>query len=405
MVSSFTLALTTTLCGLVQAQPPDIDPKAVNTAIDKGAEWLLSHFANGRISEERYAELVLLTLIHAGVPPQHPFLQDNVQRLLSRPLQNTYNVGLRSLLLEKVNRKFYQMSLAEIAQFFTESQCDNGQWAYAGRALKATPTVYAPVLTPSRKRLPPGSTQTADDGPAPGKELKLPPPIRGFSKSSGDNSNTQYAVLGLFAASRAAIIVPKATWSQIEKWFESRQNPDGGWGYNSAQVPGIGRVTTDTSSGAMTTAALTALVVAKFYQNENWRNAASVERGVEWLGRNFSVTTNPGGSQIWHYYYLYGLERVGAIAEVGEFGAHRWYKEGAEFLLKAQNPDGSWRAVPPGVQSLTDAVTDTCFAILFLRRATPDLKKPKDIATGVSRKDDGSSGVIEEKKDKPDGAK
>src|SRR5579862_9867572 len=40
---------------------------------------------------------------------------------------------------------------------------------------------------------------------------------------------------------------------------------------------------------------------------------------------------------------------------------------------------------PTGAQ---DQVTDTCFAILFLKRATPPLQKPKDIATGVAKRNE-----------------
>ncbi len=365
---------------------PDIDQKAVDAAIEKGVGFLLKKYSNNRISEPRYHELVLLTLIHAGLRADHPIITETFNKMLSRNLQETYNVGLRALLLEKVNRKQYQPSLAEIASFFAENQCDNGQWAYQARGRKPLPTAYAPVITVARKKpLPTGSTQTADDGPPPGKELRLPPPVRMPKTKSGDNSNSQYAILGLFAASRAAVVVPRETWIDAEKWFESRQNADGGWGYANAEVPGVGRVTTDASSGSMTTAALTALIVSKFYLGKEWKKDASVQKGIEWLGRFFQVNVNPGGPPLWSYYYLYGLERVGTISGLAEFGGHRWYKEGADFLIRAQAPDGSWKS-PGGAEILTDEVTDTCFAILFLKRATPPLKKPKDIATGDSKK-------------------
>lgn len=363
---------------------PEVDPKAVNAAIDKGLRWLLTRYPNNRIPEQKYAELVLLTLVHAGLPAEHPMLRENFQKVLDRPLNDTYNAGLRALLLEKVNRKFYQTSLAEIAMFFAENQCDNGQWNYNGRNRKLSPTVYAPVPTSTKKKPVTGMTQTdPNEGPPPGKEFKLNPPVKGTVKKSGDNSNAQYAILALFAASRANVLVPKSTWQDAEKWFESRQNGDGGWGYANVDVPGVGIVTTDASSGSMTTAGLTALIVTKFYLGKDWKTEASVVKGLEWLGRNFAVNQNPGGPLLWHYYYLYGLERVGTISGLAEFGGHRWYKEGAEYLIRLQDVDGSWKSAAPQ-QGLTDQVTDTCFAILFLKRATPPLQKPKDIATGVN---------------------
>ena len=38
----------------------------------------------------------------------------------------------------------------------------------------------------------------------------------------------------------------------------------------------------------------------------------------------------------------------------------RWYLEGAELLMAQQNQDGAWASVE-----------DTCFAILFLKKAAP----------------------------------
>jgi len=55
-------------------------------------------------------------------------------------------------------------------------------------------------------------------------------------------------------------------------------------------------------------------------------------------------------------------------------GSHEWYVEGARFLLNAQRLDGSWLATNTTYLSPT---WDTCFAILFLRRAT----RPLDVAS------------------------
>jgi hypothetical protein len=59
---------------------------------------------------------------------------------------------------------------------------------------------------------------------------------------------------------------------------------------------------------------------------------------------------------------LYGTETM---------GRHEWYAEGAAYLLKEQQVDGSWKP-----KDGTGAV-DTCFAILFLKRATVTLDKEK----------------------------
>jgi hypothetical protein len=97
-----------------------------------------------------------------------------------------------------------------------------------------------------------------------------------------------------------------------------------------------------------------------------------VAEGLAWLAKNFTVSKNPGkdGGGEWHYYYLYALERVGMLCETERIGSHPWYSTGAKFILDAQQPDGSWKAGE-------EAAWDTCFAILFLKRAT----RPVDVAS------------------------
>jgi hypothetical protein len=58
-------------------------------------------------------------------------------------------------------------------------------------------------------------------------------------------------------------------------------------------------------------------------------------------------------------------------------GKHDWYEEGAQHLLGAQSGDGSWSA---GGES---ALVNTCFALLFLKRATtPIVQIPEQAYTG-----------------------
>ena len=46
-----------------------------------------------------------------------------------------------------------------------------------------------------------------------------------------DNSNAQFAILGLHSAASAGIKIPRESWERVEKHFLETQNPDGGWGY------------------------------------------------------------------------------------------------------------------------------------------------------------------------------
>ncbi len=94
----------------------------------------------------------------------------------------------------------------------------------------------------------------------------------------------------------------------------------------------------------------------------------ALERGVEWLHLHWTVAKNPaaggGGGSRWHPYYLYGLERVGAFLRASYLGPHDWYWDGSIRLLDSQGNDGQWAT------AYGEDVPNTCFALLFLERAT-----------------------------------
>ena len=89
---------------------------------------------------------------------------------------------------------------------------------------------------------------------------------------------------------------------------------------------------------------------------------------------------NDRGPKRQHFYYLYALERAGILYGTEHFGGRAWYAEGAKFLLETQKPDGSWRE--SDYAGVAPETWDTCFAILFLRRATKPLI---DVATVEKR--------------------
>jgi hypothetical protein len=97
------------------------------------------------------------------------------------------------------------------------------------------------------------------------------------------------------------------------------------------------------------------------------------ESAIDWLGRHFDAQKNPvpWGSDAeekrWYTYYLYGVERVGSLFARTQIGAHDWYWEGARALVVKQGKEGQW-ASPYG-----EAQPNTCFALLFLERATAAL--------------------------------
>ena len=117
----------------------------------------------------------------------------------------------------------------------------------------------------------------------------------------------------------------------------------------------------------MTAGAVGSLIIYRHYLKLPWKTDPAVQRGLKWMEEHFTVKEVPNDTQYGDnrhlFYYLYSIERLGIFAETPVFGAHDWYREGANELLGVQTADGSW-------PERKYAVSDTCFAILFLNRAT-----------------------------------
>jgi hypothetical protein len=137
-------------------------------------------------------------------------------------------------------------------------------------------------------------------------------------------------------------------------------------------------------SGSMTTSGVATLIICKDalefagkYKAIQKKADKAIRDGCAWLARHFTIRSNPRGRGAWHYYYLYGLERAGVLSLVREFGKHKWYEQGVKYLLSAQQGNGAWTA---GGQS--SELVNTCFALLFLKRATtPIIGIPEESGT------------------------
>jgi len=361
-------------------QDAAVDQARVDAAIARGVEFLRTAKAP---SAKKSDELILLTLLHAGVPPADPLFKRLLDGILEAPLDKTYNVSLQAMILEELDRAKYQPRLQKCAQFLVDNQCKNGQWSYG------TASVFAdnlPVPTEAPRDVASAGGRVRDfSAPKekPKVTRKLPVKKMRDGPASGDNSNSQYAALGLRACFDAGIEFPRDLITLAKEWWikcqakeEAADNGYGGvrgWGYH--------KVTKDDDDddkdgvlGSMTSGGVGAVVICDYILGIDWKKDSTARSGINWLASHFTVTDNPGGKPWRHYYYLYGLERAGILYGVDKMGSHVWYAEGARFLLEAQQPGGNWKM---DQQTRTNPVWDTCFAILFLRRAT----KPLDVAS------------------------
>ncbi len=198
-----------------------------------------------------------------------------------------------------------------------------------------------------------------------------------YSKSNNritDNSNTQYALLGLHAGKLTGAKIDREVWQMIQDYYVTTQHPDHGWIYSSAMASRGPTLT-------MTTAGLCGLLISGMELNAGREvlqpdgtasncgvyaeNKAAAD-GLRWIAQRFNVKSNENT-----YYNLYGIERAGRLSGQRFFGEHDWYREGCEFLVSAQKEDGSWQE--PNNRGGWPVIS-TSFALLFLSKGrTPIL--------------------------------
>ena len=189
-----------------------------------------------------------------------------------------------------------------------------------------------------------------------------------YGQRNGDQdlSSTQFVLLALRAASQAGYPVEKTapeTWRWAANYCERMQKKSGAFGYGKVDPKW---------SGSMDACGIASLVICKEQMALAKQPVPdfiddSIKKGLAHLDTVFDATQNPNKRR--HlYYYLYGVERVGDLTGRAEFNGKNWYVRGARLLVGAQDPSGKW--VDSGAFKPKD-VLGTCFALLFLKRATP----------------------------------
>jgi hypothetical protein len=294
----------------------------VNLAIDRGCEWLLAQqkldgswdadiatYRNGGTA------LVAYALLKSKVPKGHPAIVRALEFMRCIAPRETYVLGCQLMALDSLEDPSVEPWIGQLAQTLLSQQQPNGGFHYG---------------------------------------------LHGAT----DLSNTQYGALGLRIAAKHGVRIQAEVWDELAAYVLARSDDQGGGAY--API-GFKYAPDAAPTGSMTAAGIGVLAICDLHlkgRSQHGSLLGIAKRGGQWLGENFTVETNPRADAHWLYYYLYGMERVGALLETEEFGGHRWYREGARWLVDHQEGDGKWG---PGGNG---AICSTSWALLFLTRAT-----------------------------------
>lgn len=309
-----------------------INAADVTAAIDRGRDYLLREQSPRGTWDDLgnypggITALCTLALLNSGVDADQPAIQKALNYLRQHEFDKTYSVALQTMALCAGQPKRDLLLIEQRAAWLERNQikegASSGAWSYPG--------------------------------------------------AGGDKSNSQFAVLALYEAQRVGVKVKTETWRRAAAYWRRTQNADGSWRY--ANTP---------PSGSMTCAGIGALVVTSLALSEGdaqveggrvlccrpHEDDEHIENGLAWLGRHFSVERNPGARELgttWHYYYLYGLERVGRLTARRLIGQSDWYREGAEYFVNNQDPLAHyWKGSSVGEGNPHVA---TAMALLFLSK-------------------------------------
>ena len=323
----------------------------VNRAIDRGVQYLRqTHQANSQWEgfwlnalgdmNGGVTALATLALLNCGVPADDRDVRESLEYLRTLQNKRTYVVGLTTMVFAEARQP---QDLPRIQR--------NVDWLIANAYREQ------------------------------GKILGWSYP---FDKNTSrpDGSNTQYALLGLYAGKTAGAKISDKVWKEVLELYRNSQIKDGADGGYWYYIEGFRR-----PSFTMTVAGVSGLLIAGMGLDQSeqgldpvtgiaarcgqYTSQDATTRGMNWIGKHFSFESALESKSV--YYNVYGIERVGRLSGLRFIGRVDWYREGCEWLVREQNENGSW-AQARGFQIDSVNVISTSFALLFLSKGrTPIL--------------------------------
>ncbi len=402
--------------------------QAVDTSIEKAVGYVKKQFHATNLTGHHggYPPLVGLTLLECDVPADDPILVKIIKMVRKEgpTLQETYGLSLCILFLDRLGDEQDRQLIRKMAARLVAGQTAAGGWTYHNNPPSDSdldqmltylddhplPGRLASGDGPGRLRTgdrpgagrinmtEPGRVGGVDGGPGlvgdnPGgagarKSLTLKDlpdsvrnrPVVQFEpgkkmpmNAGDDNSNTQFAILGVWTAQKHGLPVDRSI-AMIAQRFHQSQNAEGSWGYNPGNAA---------RRDSMTCAGLLGLAVGRANDDaaaDPARGDPAIEKGLAFLGQKVQKPTGRkpaagkprvgnlvGADSIGDLYWLWSVERVGVIYNLQTLGGKDWYAWGAELLTENQQPDGHWDDAS-SLGTPEKPSIDTCLALLFLKR-------------------------------------
>ena len=328
-------------------------PQQINDAVTRGVKylyatekegnWETGHAEptalspNGSFAEASryggYTAIATYALLAAGEKTkENPKLQAAVKWLMKTELHGTYAVALRAQVWLLIDESPARDAARDAdARFLLNSVIQKGANAGFYGYNYGVPGQKPPVVA------------FGDGGPV--------------STYAYDRSNSQYGVLGVWAAEQAGADIPEKYWEIVDKGWRRAQQHDGGWNYRASEA--------DTKPTAtMTCAGVASLFITQDYllRLNKWEPCLggapniNIENGLIFVEKHIQELI--GGN---NFYGMYGVERIATSSGRRYFGPVDWFHMGADNAVQQQKKTGEWAGA-------YGPVADTSLAILFLSR-------------------------------------
>jgi hypothetical protein len=387
------------LVGVLASPVRAVEQSKIDDSIAKGVAALrkLQSETGAWPEHPGMTALAAVTLLECDVAPTDKAIQKAAEYVREEVISSnaTYPISLAIIFLDRLGDPIDIPLIESLTVRLMYGQDDKGGFGYMACPMVPEDEVkrlreqYKTGAKPSRKISP----TVHDLAPEVQKQLVALAARGAYSSGAAtDHSNSQFATLALWVGRRHGVPVD-AVLAALDVRYRTNQNADGGWGY---MIPGE-------SKHAMTCAGILGLSVGRGVALSTRKPGSGDPKplldpntdpnlGKALVYLSLAVDAPPSVSRKpipkigdEDYYYLWSLERIMVAMDMKLLHGKDWHNWGAEILIANQSPDGKWMG------KYGSCGADTCFAVLFLRKAnlasdlTAQLRKGTTLSAGGAR--------------------